>query len=176
MAKVFLMTLGIASLSAASFVAGRFFQKCRKKHKNSSLPNAGEYSSPDALYAALVKYFNEEKPYLNPELKVKDVTHKLLTNRTYLNKAIKENGMVDFHHFVNSYRIRMAVDIFRMDPRERVGETGVRCGFKSQGAFTMAFKLFLNMTPKQWKDYYVTSQASRLLPPKGQSGKGTRPR
>lgn len=109
---------------------------------------------------------------MNPDLKVKDVTVKLLTNRTYLNEAIKQNGKVDFPHFVNEYRIRMAIDIFRMDRNARVGETGLRCGFKTPAAFTMAFKVFLGVTPKQWKDGYNSTLTGKLFQPKGRSEKG----
>lgn len=174
MAKTLLISLGLVSLSGASFAAGRFLKKQKKKQKNGQRSDDELEKNPDALYQALLDYFNDEKPYLNPGLKVKDVTQKLLTNRTYLNRAIKENGMVDFNYFVNSYRVRMAVDIFRMDQRERVGETGVRCGFKSPSAFTMAFKVFLNMTPKQWKDYYISTAVSKLAPPKKRSEKSKR--
>lgn len=164
----------MTAVSAASFLVGRCSRKSKKQKKQTPHSTDEISRNPDALFAALVNYFNVEKPYLNPDLKVKDVTKKLLTNRTYLNEAIKENDKVDFPHFVNEYRIRMAVDILRMDRHARIGETGIRCGFKTPASFTMAFKVFLGVTPKQWKDGYNSTSGGRFYPPKSRSDKGKR--
>lgn len=121
--------------------------------------------NPDTLFDSLVNYFVLNKPYLNPELTVKDVAAVLMTNRTYLSRAIRENDMVNFNYFVNSYRLREAVDIFRMDQSARIGETAAKCGFNSTAAFTMAFKLYYGMTPRQWKDYYLATSVAKVSQP-----------
>lgn len=149
-----------------------FFGKMAKKRTKLLLRRkkeeaASEVKDPDLLYRSLMQYFTTEKPYLNPDLDEKEVTQRLLTNRTYLSRAIKENGAVNFNVFVNSYRIREAIDIFRMDPRARVGETAVKCGFNSSAAFSMAFKSALGVSPRQWKEVNVTAAsvlASAPLP------------
>ncbi len=139
------------------------FFKMKRYRKNEAM------KSPDVLYKNLQEYFAREKPYLDSQLDIKYVAKRLLTNRTYLARAIKENGGVNFNYFVNSYRIREAIDIFRMDPLARVGETATKIGFNSSSAFTMAFKIYVNMTPKQWKDYYMFTSVSRLDKPAGKS-------
>lgn len=131
--------------------------------------------NPDELYRCLVHYYKEEKPYLNPRLEVKDVTERLLTNRTYLNRAIKEHDMINFNYFTNVFRIREAMDIFMTNPRSRVGETGLKCGFNTTAAFTMAFKSIVNMTPKQWKDQYMSTLISKDGKPSKRSYKGRKP-
>lgn len=110
-----------------------------------------EQHSLDVVYNNLVNYFKEEKPYLNPNLDVKEVAATILTNRTYLARAIKKHGMINFNYFINSFRVNEALEIFRKDPSARIGETGMKCGFNSTSSFTMAFKTFLNNTPRQWK-------------------------
>lgn len=117
--------------------------------------------NPDLLYKSLTKYYDKEKPYLTPNLTVNDVARELMTNRTYLSRAIRQNHMINFNYFTNSYRVREAAEIFDSNPMARVSDVSVMSGFNTPASFTMSFKMFLNMTPKQWKDsHQATTLAS----------------
>lgn len=155
---IFLIIMGVC-ICIASMAAGIVCHILYQK-KYHSLYSEDDGVDVDVIYARLVDYFREHKPYLNSNLDLKDVASMVGTNRTYLSRAIKENGMVNFNYFVNSYRINEALDIFRKEPMARIGETGSRCGFNSTSAFTMAFKTFLNKTPKQWKQRINGDQRS----------------
>lgn len=149
MTNIFLFIVLPAALVLA-FVSGMiclvFIQKRRgaKAYKD-------EEHNLDIIYGNLVNYFREEKPYLNPNLDVKEVAATIFTNRTYLARAIKKHGMINFNYFMNSFRVNEALEIFRKDPGARIGETGAKCGFNTTSSFTMVFKAFLNKTPKEWK-------------------------
>ena len=121
---------------------------------------AKDPGSNDELFCNLEKWFQDEKPYLNPELGVSDLSAKLLTNRTYLSAAIKANGMINFNYYVNSYRVREAMEIFIKEPGLRIGEVAFKCGFNSASTFTMAFKAYVNMTPTQWRIWYLQKPVS----------------
>lgn len=170
MFKIIIFSISFILTAALSYYLGsiNFFKNIKKKEAAEPLLDDDQAQNPDVLFKALLEYFAREKPYHNPNLGVKDIAKDLLTNRTYISKAIRKNGMKNFNYFVNTYRIREAIDIFRMDPMARVGETAIKCGFNTTAAFTMAFKICLNMTPKQWKDYYITS-VSVPVPPTGRS-------
>ena len=52
------------------------------------------------------KYIREEKPYLNPELKITDLTGELQTNRTYLSTFINRTYGMNFNTYINDCRLR----------------------------------------------------------------------
>lgn len=53
----------------------------------------------------LESYMRERKPYLNPELKITDITADLHTNRTSLSQLINRTYGMNFSRFVNRYRL-----------------------------------------------------------------------
>lgn len=52
------------------------------------------------------KYMQEDKPYLNPELKITDLTRELQTNRTYLSTFINRTYGMNFKAYINDCRLR----------------------------------------------------------------------
>jgi YesN/AraC family two-component response regulator len=57
------------------------------------------------LKQSLLDYFLQEKPYLNPDLNLGDVSKALGTNKTYLSQLINREFEMNFYTFVNQYRI-----------------------------------------------------------------------
>lgn len=64
----------------------------------------------------LEDYMRTEKPYLNPSLKITDMTGSLKTNRTYLSTFINQEYGVNFSHFINTYRLE-ELDKLLIDPK-----------------------------------------------------------
>jgi hypothetical protein len=54
------------------------------------------------LKQKLKNYFQEYRPFLNPELKIWDIAKDLNTNRTYISKLI--NGFLNYSSFVRSFK------------------------------------------------------------------------
>ncbi|MBD0403706.1 helix-turn-helix domain-containing protein [Flammeovirga sp. EKP202] len=100
----------------------------------------------------LLIYFNENKPYLNPELSLKFVAEalELNTNKTsfLINQAFNSN----FNDFVNLYRLKHFKSI-ALDP-ENVHLTilglAYNSGFNSKTVFNTFFKKSEGTTPSRW--------------------------
>lgn len=154
----FLIILFVAAAAAiASFLGGMAYSS--KREKAGIMDVQQEFvENADFVFQALDRYFRKEKPYLNPNLDVNETARYVLTNRTYLAKAIKQNGMVNFNYYVNTFRINEAVAILKKDRYIRIGEVALRCGFNSTSAFTMAFKASVGITPREWRDRYFQAQ------------------
>lgn len=61
------------------------------------------------------KYIQEKKPYLEPKLKITDLTLELGTNRSYLSAFINTNYNMNFSAYINKCRIA-ELEIMREDP------------------------------------------------------------
>ncbi len=101
----------------------------------------------------LEDYFNREKPYLNSELTINNVSDKLQLSRHTLTEVLNSEIGLNFYRFVNSYRVE-EVKQRLTDPKYAnysIDAIGYDCGFNSKSSFYSVFKKTTGMTPTQYK-------------------------
>lgn len=115
---------------------------------------AGGTSGPSpnsiVLMERLRQLMDEQKPYLNPDLKLQDVADMLGTNRTYITNAIKESCGQTFSLFVNTYRVEYAKQLLSRQPDMKMIALATKAGFTTDGSFFRTFKAITGTTPKEW--------------------------
>lgn len=104
----------------------------------------------DDLYERLITYFNQKKPYLRQNLKIKEVALYLYSNKTYLSRIINDKHNLNFNQFVNYYRIEEVKRLFMEDSSLNIQELCTRSGFGSMATFSIAFRYYLGNTPADW--------------------------
>lgn len=131
------------------------------------LPNDGITcdNSYQEIYERVVAYFESEKPYLNSELTINDLVKVVYSNKLYISRAISQYTGRNFCQFVNYYRIRYSVELFRENPELKVLEVASMCGFNSVVSFNMAFRLYMNENPSEW----MRKERNRQLKRRGQT-------
>lgn len=97
------------------------------------------------------RYIEEEKAYLNSNLRIEDVARKLATNRTYISKAINRMTGFNFNTYLNKLRIKAAIEMIEKDPNMPLEIVAEKCGFNTASAFTKVFKKETGITPKEKK-------------------------
>lgn len=98
----------------------------------------------------LILYFESEKPYLDSELKMADVSKRIYTNKTYLSRALNHRMSRNFNQFVNYYRVREACAMYIDNPLIKITELCDKSGFKNVSSFSNAFNLNVRYTPAEW--------------------------
>lgn len=133
-----------------------------RRHENTILesmndvPTKGSFDSMSQdevyreIYERVVDYFDKEAPYLRGDLVIDDLSKEVFSNKLYISRAISRCTGRNFCQFVNYYRIRHSVEVFRRNPECRVSDLAGQCGFNSVVSFTMAFKLYMNENPSDW--------------------------
>jgi YesN/AraC family two-component response regulator len=94
----------------------------------------------------------EQKLYLNSELKISDVAALLGTNSRYVSDCIKTSKGCTFSHFVNTYRINHAKQLIAQQPDIKSIELYLKSGFSNETSFFRTFKSHTGMTPGEWKN------------------------
>ncbi len=120
----------------------------KQDEENSSFIGT-EQQEFEKLSNALVAWMEQKKPYLNPELKIWDVSLALHTNRTYLSRMINQVYKCNFSQYVNRYRVEHSKNLLR-EGRMNLEETAQSSGFGSVSTLIRAFKDIEGTTPKQW--------------------------
>ena len=98
-------------------------------------------------------FMTNNKPYLNPELSLKELSELLNINARYISQVINEKCAQNFCDFVNSYRINDCIEYFS-DPKynnKNISEVFYQCGFNSKSAFNSYFKKIVGSTPTEYR-------------------------
>jgi len=98
----------------------------------------------------LCHLMDEQKPYLNSDLKLQDVADALRTNRTYVSNCIRSQRGCSFSQFVNAYRVEYAQQLLRQHPDKKITMVWMASGFSSESSFFRTFKAVTDTTPKEW--------------------------
>lgn len=101
----------------------------------------------------LEDHFRMEKPYLNSELTITNLSHQLNLSRHTLTELLNTEIGKNFYQFVNEYRVQ-EVKLKLADPKFAhfsIEAIGFECGFNSKSSFYAVFKNATGMTPSQYK-------------------------
>ena len=107
---------------------------------------------PDSeLINRISRLMEEQKLYLNSELKLGDVATALNTNRNAISSIINTQCDCSFTQFVNTYRINYAKELIRRQPDIKISEVWTASGFTTESSFFRTFKSIVGMPPSEWK-------------------------
>lgn len=94
--------------------------------------------------------FIREKAYLNPRLKLSDVTRAVGSNRTYVSNYFNRELNTTFFDYVNSLRIDHACKMLR-EGQDSLYIVAMRSGFNSLSTFHRVFCKAKGVTPTEYR-------------------------
>lgn len=104
-------------------------------------------STIDKLRTKIQQLMEEEKLYLQPDLKITDLSERLNTNRDYTQQAIKRMEQGSFSEYINRLRIEHACNMLHNNPKIALIDLINACGYSSHASFYRNFKQFAGMSP-----------------------------
>ncbi len=126
----------------------------KSKYKDSKLTKVDSH----IYLKKLRKIVETDKLYLDPNLKLENLSSRLGISRKVLSQLINEVLEENFKSFINTYRINEAKKKLT-DPAEKdfvllkiIYETG----FNSKSVFNTAFKKHTGLTPSEYRKKYLT--------------------
>jgi AraC-like DNA-binding protein len=95
-----------------------------------------------------------EKPYLNPQLTLNELSKKLGVNAAVLSYVINSGFNKNFNDFVNEFRIDEVKGKLQNGAADNLTLLAVAfdCGFNSKATFNRAFKKFTGTSPKEFQE------------------------
>lgn len=166
MFQVLYAVLYLRAMSGRTFMLGQMTENRIKdiikgNLRTSYIDKAEEDMKMNNLYKRVVMYMEEKRPYLNQGFNMAKLADKLYTNKLYLSRTINILSGRNFRQFVNYYRVQRAMELFKQDPRLKIGEVSEMCGFHSAVTFNMSFKVNTGKTPSEWLNEYVSRPVER---------------
>jgi len=101
----------------------------------------------------LKKYMENEEPFLNPSLTIRNLAQQIKLPMRDLSVLINQNLNQHFFDFVNEYRVNKAKEILKNPSKIEftVLEILYEVGFNSKSSFNTAFKKHTGTTPTQFR-------------------------
>ena len=93
---------------------------------------------------------DEKRPYLNNNLKVRDVATEIGVSSRTVSDAVKICRGCSFAQFINGYRIEYAKLLLQNRPDIKMTNVYMKSGFSNEMSFFRTFKAFTGVTPKEW--------------------------
>jgi AraC-like DNA-binding protein len=120
----------------------------KEKYKNSRL----EEEESVSIRNAIVKYMEEEQPYLNPKLKLADLSAAIKCPQTKVSQVLNQNLEISFADFVNKYRVEEFKKLAQSNIISQYTLTALseKCGFNSRSSFFHVFKKITGQTPFEY--------------------------
>lgn len=103
-------------------------------------------------YSKLTSFMQNEKPYLNANITIKELSEQTSIPARHLSQIINEYAKYNFYDYIAFYRIEEAKQ-YLSDPfnTETVLEVLYKSGFNSKSSFNLVFKKFTGQTPSEYK-------------------------
>lgn len=100
----------------------------------------------------LIRAFEKEKLFLNPDLNMDILSEKLNIPKHHLTEVLNTEIGYNFFQFVNHYRVEEVKAMLR-DPKNlwSIEAIGYECGFSSKSSFFTTFKKITGITPARFR-------------------------
>ncbi len=100
----------------------------------------------------VLDFFENKKPWLDPELTLSELAAKMGTNASLLSQVINAGFGKNFNDFVNSYRVGAFKQKIRQPENAHLTLLAVAldCGFNSKATFNRAFRKLTGLSPKEF--------------------------
>lgn len=147
---IYVLPLGLFVYAASYKLAGVQWTRVDlnlDKYQNSSLKPADKSAYLDVLE----KVMAAQKPYLMPELRLKDLAELVNIPAYQLSQLINEHYQHSFFDFINSHRVKEAQEQIRQQPKLTLLQIAFAAGFNNKTSFGNAFKKFVGQTPSAYR-------------------------
>ena len=114
----------------------------------------------EAYLETILEYMTDEKPYLQNDLSLFDLSKKINIPRHYITQILSEKLNKNFFTFINEYRL----DEFKRkinDPSNShftILSLAFESGFNSKACFYSAFKKVEKITPTKYRDHILSGK------------------
>lgn len=116
--------------------------------------------SPEkALFFRLEKMVLEERLFCNPNLTLEEVCLLLGSNRSYVSACVNKSADINFSNWINRLRVNYIISAIN-DGQDDLNQLSAEAGFASLTSLYRYFKLFIQMTPKQYLERQRKGRAS----------------
>lgn len=118
----------------------------------SPLPNE-EQEAMTVFYQKLEHYIEQEKPYLLPNLSLRQLAKNMNESATQISNVINQKAETNFNDYINQWRVCAVKEKIVSNEFNHLSLLGIAfdCGFSSKATFNRAFKKTTGLSPSAYR-------------------------
>jgi AraC-like DNA-binding protein len=125
-------------------------KQVKTKYERSALKE----EKAEEYFEKLTEFMKNEKPYLENNITLPDLSKRLKLSTHHLSQIINEKLDLNFYEYINSFRIESAKKLLK-DPDSQnftIVAIAYESGFNSISSFNSVFKKYTGQTPSQYRN------------------------
>ena len=125
-----------------------------QKEANTPYQKSGLKPSDAEIYeGAILSLMEKERPWLNPEISVIDISAQLNIPQYYITQVLNEGLKKNFYTLINEYRTNEVIRLFGTEKCKNWSLTSIafEAGFNSKSTFNSFFKKHTGITPSEYR-------------------------
>lgn len=105
------------------------------------------------FYQQLETYLEQEKPYLLPNLSLRQLAKNMNESATQISNVINQKAGTNFNDYINQWRVNAVKEKIVSDDFNHLSLLGIAfdCGFSSKATFNRAFKKTTGLSPSAYR-------------------------
>ena len=140
---IWILLIGLMALASIAYIL-------YKRWKTRTHGDRPPESPADELMQRIEALMEEQRLYLNSDLKMPDVAAQLGVHQNEVSASINNCKGCSFSQFVNGYRVVHAQQLLRDHPEKKMSQVGLESGFANDTSFYRVFKTITGLTPSDW--------------------------
>jgi len=120
--------------------------------KNTTREKQSESSLSETKYKRLLKFMEDEHPYLDNEVTIYSLAAQMKLPPYILSQLINQHSGKNFFDFINHYRVEQVKGKIRDQSHysQTLLAIALDCGFNSKSSFNRVFKKMTDQTPREF--------------------------
>lgn len=106
----------------------------------------------DEIFLKIEFYIIQNSSFKDKDFSISKLSSELKTNSTYISKAIKRKGYLNFNNYINTYRVLFVKKLIEDTNLDKITLFYIynQAGFNSQSTFNRVFKQIEGITPSEY--------------------------
>lgn len=128
------------------------YESFTKKSKSIKKSNSLDQEQLRSQQKQILEFIEREKPYLDPELNLKDLAEKLSMSRAQLSEIVNSSFNKNFNDFINEYRVENVKSMLAANKQQQLSLLGIayESGFNSKATFNRVFRKLTHSSPTEY--------------------------
>ena len=145
----------LANLKTVSSNSGENGKLAIEKYSTSSLSE----KEMRALFSQIGSLFENDRIYLDPELKIETIANRLEVGNHKISQTINTISKQSFYDFVNTYRVDHLKKLLKSEAHQKftILALGLESGFNSKSSLNRIFKQQVGMSPMTYQKAQIIS-------------------
>lgn len=147
---IYVVPIGLFIYAMSYKLSGLHWQKSTKplkQYRTSSLKS----EDIEGIKQQLHQLMKSQKPFLDNELRLKNLADILSISTHHLSRVINEGFGLSFFEYINQFRVGEAKALIAAEPSYTLLKVAFEAGFNNKTSFVNAFKKFEGITPSRYR-------------------------